>query len=82
MRAPVAHDDVTGKARRQRSTYSTRCGKNTYPSGKIARAVAAEARKATGEEIRPYHCYSCHGHHIGHPPALFDPNRTRDEVAA
>lgn len=47
---------------------STRCGKLVYPSKKIAQEKAKASTKSSGELIEAYHCFACHGYHIGHPP--------------
>lgn len=75
MRPRRITDPVTGKVRRskkvtpwqQRARPCTCGAKQTYTSKKVAKAIAREQSKASGETIEAYHCFGAHGYHIGHP---------------
>lgn len=34
---------------------------------KLAKAIAKQQAKLTGEPIEAFHCWACHCAHIGHP---------------
>lgn len=76
MRARVRYDDA-GHAHRDPVVVSARCGKYTYATKKLAKANARAQSRASGETIEAYHCYPCHGYHLGHPPTPYDPGRAR-----
>lgn len=57
-----------GTAYRPKVERSARCGKLTYSTKKIAKNKAREASRISGDRIEAYHCYPCHGYHIGHVP--------------
>lgn len=57
-----------GGAYRQPWERSERCGKLTYSTKKVAKAKARISARESGEDIEAYHCYPCHGYHIGHAP--------------
>lgn len=59
--------------RRQAVVPRSKCGKFLYTKKKLAKASAALQSRDTGEDIRAYHCYGCHGYHIGHPPKPYVP---------
>lgn len=50
------------------------CGKQTYSSKKLAKAVAKAQSRATGEPIEAFHCFRAHGYHLGHPPGWRERN--------
>lgn len=57
-----------GVVRRSRVTYDTPCGKFAYATRKLAKTVAKQQTRESGENLVAYHCYRCHAHHVGHPP--------------
>ena len=66
---PQVHYDANGRAHRHKVVAGTGCGKLGYSSRKIAASAAANSRRTTGEDIRPYKCpHGCHCWHIGHHP--------------
>lgn len=64
-RTVVDHD---GYVHRSRVIHDTPCGKNAYATRKLAKTVARQQAKESGENLEAYHCYVCHAHHVGHPP--------------
>lgn len=68
MKSRTRIDPHTGETHRVQWERSARCGKLTYATKKIAKAKARVSAKMSGELIEAYHCYPCHGWHIGHPP--------------
>lgn len=76
MRSPARFDAETGRVTRLRVVPDSACGKKIYTTRKIALQVAAIARKERGENVHAYHCFPCHGWHIGHPPGA--PRRMED----
>lgn len=78
MKSFTHTDHDTGTVTRVRVRRHGRCGKLTFTSRKEARQAAALMRRDTGENVESYHCYGCHGHHLGHPPGQ---PRKLDDVA-
>ena len=70
---PVTHaDPVTGAVVRSKVQRTSRCGKQSYSSMKVAKATAKAQTRLSGEFIEAYHCFGCHAAHIGHPPKAHD----------
>lgn len=57
-----------GVVRRTRINYTSKCGKFAYATKKLARSVAKQQARLSGENLQAYHCYRCHAHHIGNVP--------------
>lgn len=70
MRPRTGIDPATGRVQRSKIVRTSRCGKQSYSSPKIAKAKAKASSKMSGEHIEAYHCIKpgCHAWHIGHPP--------------
>ena len=67
MRArTVIGDD--GTVYRTRIRHTSKCGKYAYATKKLARSVAKQQARESGENLHAYHCYVCHAHHVGHVP--------------
>jgi hypothetical protein len=60
--------DEMGVIRKLDRVRARKCPKLVYASKKIAVATARRQSAVTGELIRAYHCFGCHGYHLGHPP--------------
>lgn len=67
MRAVRVRDDDGVVLGTTKVLKQTACGKRGYTSRKVAAAMAARARRESGEPIEWYRCSDCHLAHIGHP---------------
>lgn len=69
MRSVVHTDPITGRVERATvDRQGRKCPKFAYTTKKAALHMAATQSRASGENIRAYHCFACHCFHIGHPP--------------
>lgn len=72
MRPVTLVNPETGQVTRSKVRHGSPCGKRVFSSRKVARAEAIAQSKISGEDIEHYHCYPCHGFHLGHHPEPFD----------
>lgn len=79
---PVTHTDPdTGTMHRSKVARTSKCGKQTYSSMKLAKATAKHQSKMSGDDIEAYHCYVCHGNHLGHVPGSVRSPKVGDRSA-
>lgn len=72
MRPVTRYNPETGEVTRTKVAPHSPCGKRLFSSMKLAKAEAKRQSRLSGEDIEAYHCYPCHGAHLGHRPPPFD----------